>query len=249
MMSQNAGSAEPLDHGVGLPDPHTLLTGTNWAELEHALGPAFDLQAGLGRFMDDDIAVRSEAVGEYLELVNHQNSIYTATTPVALYVAALLPDPRTDVLKLASGRGGQPVPIRAALMDWLGGIADDVNDEVLKIARRHGFCFDGESPTMELRAVRPRLFRAVAAFVNDPQPEIRHAAVTAALLLLDAPDERRRYQDAFTPMVLDILATSANDYYRLRVLDSLDAWGEDTSALRLEAPASHDPHQRYPWAG
>lgn len=245
-MPQNTGSAEPVNYAARLTDPHTLLAETNWAELEHALGPAVDLQAGLGQFLDDDIALRSEAVSRYLELVNHQNSIYTATTTVALYVAAVLADPRTNALELVRRGGKQPGPMRAALLDWLGSIADDVSDEVLEIALRHGFCFDETSPTMKLRAARPRLFHTAAAFVHDPQPEIRHAAVTAALLLLDAPDERRRYRDAFTPLVLDVLTTSANNYYRLRALDSLDAWGEDTSALRLDAPTCHDPHQRYP---
>jgi len=222
------------------------LTQTSWGDLEHAQGSAADIPAGLVRFLDDGITARTYAVATTLEVVSHQNSIYSATTPVALYVAALLADPRTAALDIIC-QDGQLRPLRAVLIDWLGLIAYDVSDEELAARLRHGF---HEYPAQTLlRAARPAIFQAVVAFVHDPQPIVRHAAVTSALMLLDAPEERRRHQAQLAPLVHQVLEQSADKYFRVHALNSLDAWGEDTQELRAnEPPRPYSPRLPRAWA-
>ncbi|NUP49762.1 MAG: hypothetical protein HOW97_20995 [Catenulispora sp.] len=245
MATKNTDFSKANSHKDELTDPDVLVAHTNWAELEHAHGSAADLPAGLALFLHDNMTVRSEAASTYLEVVNHQNSIYSATTPVALYVASILPDPRTSRAGLF-GSGERFPPMRAPLIDWLGGIADDVSDEALEIGRRCGFRTEDPAIT-RLRAARPALFEAVAAFVHDPDPAVRHAAITAALLLLDSPEQRGRHREEFTPLIHDLLRTSANQYYHLRALDSLEIWGEDADSLRTEHPQTLHPHVPHPW--
>lgn len=245
MATKNTDFSKANSHNDELTDPDVLVAHTNWAELEHAHGSAADLPAGLALFLHDNMTVRSEAASTYLEVVNHQNSIYSATTPVALYVASILPDPRTSRAGLF-GSGERFPPMRAPLIDWLGGIADDVSDEALEIGRRCGFRTEDPAIT-RLRAARPALFEAVAAFVHDPDPAVRHAAITAALLLLDSPEQRGRHREEFTPLIHDLLRTSANQYYHLRALDSLEIWGEDADSLRTEHPQTLHPHVPHPW--
>lgn len=245
MATKDTDSARASSHTDELPDPDVLLAHTNWAELEHAQGSAVDLPAGLALFLHDSITVRSEAVSTCLEVVNHQNSIYSATTPVALYVASILADPRTSRAGLF-GSGERFPPMRAPLIDWLGGIADDVSDEALEIERRCGFV--AENPAMtRLRAARPALFEAVAAFVRDPDPAVRHAAITTALLLLDNPEQRGRYRNEFAPLIYDLLRTSTNQYYHRRALDSLEICGEDAGSLGAEQRQPLHPHVPHPW--
>lgn len=223
-----------------------LLGRTDWAALQHARGSAADLPAGLALFLDGSLTVRTEAIGRWLEVVNHQNSIYQATTPVARYVAALLADPRTAELKVVEVIGGRPAhpPLRAVLIDWLGSIADDASDTVVANMQRLGF---DEYPEMEeLRSARPVLLRAVEAFLNDADPAVRHAAITAALLLLDTSEQRDRCRGKYEPLVRDVLATSAVGYYRDRALNVLDTWGQDTAALRAAEPQR--PYSPHVWA-
>lgn len=212
-----------------LPTVAHLLAQTDWASLEHAFPDNIKLADALTKILADDIAIRSRALADLQEAVHHQNTIYPATTRVALYLAALLSDPRAGALDVEKPRS-QPRSLRAVLLDWLGEMADDVGDESLAAARRFGFGIYAEQA--EFRAARPTLFRAVAAFTSAPEPEVRHAAVTTALLLLDTHGERRGHRTGYEPLVEEILATSVNRYHRARALDSLDAWDWDTAILR-----------------
>jgi hypothetical protein len=56
--------------------------------------------------------------------VLHQDSLCSATAPAALFVAAALNDPRTLAHEDYSTWDDRPRPLRAALLDWLGRIAD-----------------------------------------------------------------------------------------------------------------------------
>lgn len=44
--------------------------------------------------LDADEGVRSRALGDLHHVVHHQNTLYTATAPAALYVAGILGDER-----------------------------------------------------------------------------------------------------------------------------------------------------------
>jgi hypothetical protein len=85
----------------------------------------------LPRLLDADPPIQIRAISE-LEPVCHQNSFYEATLPVALYVAAILAHPATATV--GPGRRAdseRDCPVRAALLDWLGSLAYDADDERL----------------------------------------------------------------------------------------------------------------------
>ncbi|MEV6079984.1 hypothetical protein AB0L80_33455 [Streptomyces sp. NPDC052069] len=72
-----------------------LLDGTGWASLAAPNETGESQPAALERLLDLDPAVRAAAAKDALDAVAHQNSIYEATVPVALYVAAILNHPAT----------------------------------------------------------------------------------------------------------------------------------------------------------
>ncbi|MFC3574791.1 hypothetical protein ACFOZ0_16195 [Streptomyces yaanensis] len=120
----------------GLPHHQALLGGTDWAELGTARGHGGFLPAVLTRLLDIDPAGQTSAIKE-LELVCHQNSFYEATLPVALYVAAILAHPATVTIEpnLRSNQE-RDYPVRAALLEWLGSLAYDADDECVAIGER-----------------------------------------------------------------------------------------------------------------
>ncbi|MBR7827577.1 hypothetical protein KDK95_14760 [Actinospica sp. MGRD01-02] len=220
-----------------LPPAAQLYTHTDWASLGHANPFDFDLASTLTLLLHDDAATRANALHDLQSAVHHQNTIYPSTTPVALYIAALLFDPRTDGVGVY-GRNDVPRTLRAALLDWLGELADDVGEQSAAIAQRFGYATTAEETA--LRALRPTLLNAATAFADSQDSDVRHAAVTTTLLLLDTIEERRRHETAYAQLVEEILATSSNRYHRARALDSLDAWGHDTTMLRRTEPGTAD---------
>jgi hypothetical protein len=175
-------TSDAPDH---LPTPRAVLHDTPWPRLEHALGRAGDTPAALGDLLAADPAVVTESLSHLEQTVHHQNSIYSATAPSALFVAAILSDPRVEAPGVYR-RGDPRRPLRAALLDWLGEMADDVSDAAVEGSRQPGFGpMDDRPEVLELRALRPVLHAAVVPFVTDPEPSVRTAAVTAAARLLD----------------------------------------------------------------
>ncbi|MFH8576852.1 hypothetical protein [Streptomyces zaomyceticus] len=101
-----------------------MLEHTDWAELEHAYGPARDIPVRLVQLLNEDPEVQAGALGMLDMSVLHQESLYSATAPAALYVAAVSNDPRTmTVHEDFSVWDERPRPLRAALLEWLGMIA------------------------------------------------------------------------------------------------------------------------------
>lgn len=189
-----------------LPSAADLYARTDWASLEHANPFEFDLASTLASLVHDDAETRANALHELKSAVHHQNTIYRSTAPVALYVAALLFDPRTNGVGVCC-RIEVPRTLRAALLDWLGELADDIGERSVAAAWRFG----GE-PTAEemaLHALRPTLLLATTTFTNAQDSDVRHAAVTTTLLLLDTTEERRRHETEYAPLIEEILATSA----------------------------------------
>jgi hypothetical protein len=197
---------------------------------------AIDIVEALTNLLDERPETSAQALDDLMEAANHQNSIYPVTPAVATYITALLPDPRTEIIGPYS-QHGQVTSLRAALLDWLGSLADDTGDESLAAARRHGFGIGISPQETELRAMRPAYFRVVTAFFDDPDAEVRHAAVVTALLLLDTPQEHRRHEAELARPVAELLVTSTDWRQRARALDTLDAWGQDTTALRQAEPS------------
>lgn len=242
MQSRGEHRAEEATQ-CALPEPGTLLRAIDWIRLTHALGPAADVPAALGRLLDDDLAVRASALDHLEKFLHHQNTIYPATVPAALYLAAILPDPRTCAVGVHR-RGDWPRPQRAVLIDWLGEMADDVRDDVLAIRRRHGFA--DYPPIDDLRFHRGALSRAVAAFLDDPDPATREAAVITTALLLDIPALVPGRGD-LGPRVRRVASETTSRYHGMRAEDCLRVWGE-APAPRF-APAVHDWPAVDEWAG
>lgn len=181
---------ESSDAPDRLPSPRALLRDTPWPELEHALGAAGDTPAALGDLLAADPAVVAKSLRHLEQTVHHQNSIYSATAPSALFVAAILSDPRVEAPGVYR-RNDSRRPLRAVLLDWLGEMADDVSDAAAEASRQPGFTPMDERPeVLELRALRPVLHAAVVPFVTDPDASVRTAAVTAAARLLDDDDRQ-----------------------------------------------------------
>ncbi|MCX5254977.1 HEAT repeat domain-containing protein [Streptomyces canus] len=223
-------SADQTLHGP-LPDPRSVLEGTDWTELEHAYGVAQDTPLRLLQLLDEDPEVQAGAL-ELLDMsVLHQESLYSATAPAALYVAAVLNDPRTLARhETCSTWDDQPRPLRAALLEWLGQIADsaaygETGDEE-----------DGNDAGVSdaVRAVRGTIHDAVCAHVLAPDPTVRAAALSTTSALLQAPELAIRIYG--TAQVLRRLLTVSTDRReRANTVLTIGAWGQDTT-IWLEDP-------------
>ncbi|WP_330256617.1 hypothetical protein OG874_19865 [Nocardia sp. NBC_00565] len=108
----------------------------DWAELEHAYGPATDAPAHLRALIDGDAEACADAVGYLDAALLHQGSVYSATAPFVAIVAELLPRPHTamtveDILPWDP----EPRPLRVALLDYLEvfaqGCCSGISDEEL----------------------------------------------------------------------------------------------------------------------
>lgn len=225
--TQHGVPSEADDHRLTAEQLYTL---TDWATLAHALPDQVDLGSALADLLAEEMASRMRALRDVEQSVHHQNTIYPATSHVALYVAALLADPRTEAVG-AFDRGERPRQMRAVLLDWLGEMACDVGEDAIT-ARILRFNVHITAEETELRRTRPILLRGAKPFTRAADPDVRHAAVTTVLLLLDTAEERKRYRSEYMPLVEDVLANSSNRYHRTRAIDSLEAWGQNTATLR-----------------
>jgi hypothetical protein len=193
------------------------LDGTDWASLGTGRGDGGFLPAVLTRLLDPDPAVQTGALRE-LEPVHHQDSFYEATVPVALYVAAILARPTTSA--------------RAALLEWLGSLAWEADDECVAMGERH---FNGGylETYPELRAFRdqrPAFYRAVSPFLDHDDPAVRDAAVIAALPMTEHPD-LNCHRGEVGQHARRLLATSTSRPDRGRALAVLKKWGDDVRGL------------------
>ncbi|WP_411099400.1 hypothetical protein [Streptomyces sp. x-45] len=218
-----------------LPDPAVVLAETDWGALDHAYGKADDTPVQLVALLGSDQHVRSQALDHLQHVVHHQNTLYVATAPAALYVAAILPDPRTT-LPVEKRPQDFPGPMRAALLGWLDSVADAADDQAEATTRRLGFPPEDYPPFVRTREIRPLLFSAVSACFDDPDPHVREAALAACIPLLDDP-RLYRHRKAMVPLLRETLASSALWQYQERAIEGLTAWGEDTAGLQVRRQA------------
>ncbi|MFG2820953.1 hypothetical protein ACGFX4_16190 [Kitasatospora sp. NPDC048365] len=226
-------SNSPFDSltATGLPDCQVLLRTTDWAALGTArlTGGEF-LPTVLVRLLDPDPVVQASALDD-LEPVRHQNSLYEATVPVAMYVAALLSHPAADTIRPEVGRRAA-YPMRAALLDWIGSLAYDADDECVAMGERHGWSL-GEDPYMrDFRDLRPLFYDAVARFLDYANAVVRDAALLAAIPLAEH-SELTRHRGELASHARRLLTTSTNRHDRSRALRALKTWGYDTTSLEL----------------
>ncbi|GAA4609100.1 hypothetical protein BJY16_007163 [Actinoplanes octamycinicus] len=162
--------------------PREIIEETDWDAREHAYAAASDTPGRLLHLLSEDPERCGDALAYLHSAVLHQGSVYSATAPAAEFVAAILADPRTSV-RCASALpwDSRSRPVRAALLEWLGAVADSA-------------AWDGELDDDELaafaacRAIRTDVFAAVEPFLDDTDASVRQAAVGAVTPLLAAPE-------------------------------------------------------------
>lgn len=219
------------------PDPAALLAATDWAALAHAYGPADGTPDDLLGLLHDDPEVQAESLGRLEMSVLHQGSLYSATAPAALFVAGILNDARTlAVHENFFPWDDRARPLRAALLEWLGELADSAAYEDDEEDQED----DGEEWAEEIaaieacRTVRPQLFDAVAPWLDDADATVREAALGAVTHLLRAPELADRIPAAAER--LERIARGDGDRReRAGALLSLGAWGRDTGGLLTDS--------------
>ncbi|MFB7452967.1 hypothetical protein [Streptomyces sp. NPDC056194] len=231
----------------GLPHYQQLLDGTDWASLATVSGTGESLPAALARLLDPDPAVRADAARNALGEVTHQNTIYEATVPVALYIAAILgqPDITAGDFGLDAAVPSRP-PTLVRLLSWLSDTAYDADDECVAIGERdYGERFLHEYEEMRaFRDLRPAIFSAVQPLLGHESAEARDAALVAAISLAEHP-LLTEHRGELVDHARRLLAGSTDRHNRDRVLDALNTWGHDTSDLENAADvAARERHAR-----
>jgi len=188
------------------------------------------LPSALARLLDPNPEVRESAVGESLGAVTHQNTIYEATVPVALFVAAILNHPATTAGEAGRAAGRvSGYPTRVALLDWLGSAA---NDACVASGGRtpHSVIFDEGPALRAFCELRPVFYRAVHPLLGDDHEEVRHAALVAAVPLVRHP-LLTGHRGELADHARSLLASSTHRHRRDHVLEALAEWGHDVSGL------------------
>jgi hypothetical protein len=207
------------------PRAQAELAGTAWEGLPHVCTGQHgvpDTPDILGAVLATDPARRVRAVGDLYRLLLNREQVFPATAPAALVLARLLDDPRT----LAEGRWERRAgrrSLRAELLNWLASFADIARLDVE----------DGVGTTQDLaaaRAARPILHDHIADFCDDDEPLVREAALAATALLLADPALASSVP-RYAPAVREVLAVSADSYYRWIARERLAAWGKDVTGL------------------
>ncbi|MFI5809321.1 hypothetical protein [Streptomyces sp. NPDC051561] len=131
---RQSGKSDP----EGLPHYQQLLDGTAWSSLATVSGSGESLPPALAQILDPDPAVRANAARDALGEVTHQNTIYEATVPVALYIAAILgqPDITAGDFDLGTAVPSRP-PTLVRMLAWLSDTAYDADDECVAIGERN----------------------------------------------------------------------------------------------------------------
>ncbi|WP_249125799.1 hypothetical protein [Streptomyces sp. A2-16] len=210
-------------------DSSDVLTGTDWTTLEHAYGSAAEAPRQLGALLDTDQGARTRALNYLHHTLHHQNTLYEATVPAALYVAAILTDPRTT-RAVDKDRHSSPGSLRAELLRWIASVANEVTDEAAVLSKHHGFPLDDYAPAVGIQKIRPTLLSASLPYTEESDRHVREAALTACIPLLDDP-RLLHHRQPLVPLIREALGTSELWRHRERVIDTLNAWGEDSSGL------------------
>ncbi|MEU6294377.1 hypothetical protein [Streptomyces erythrochromogenes] len=207
------------------PGAEAELAGTAWEKLPHVCTGRHgvpDTPEVLGAVLAADPARRVRAVGNLYRLLLNQEQVFPATAPAALVLARLLDDPRTLTEDRWERRAGRR-SLRVELLNWLASFADIARQDV-----EHGI--GTVQDLAAARAARPVLHDRTADFCDDDDPLVREAALAATALLLADPALASSVP-RYAPAVREVLAGSADSYYRWIARERLAAWGEDVTGL------------------
>ncbi|XCM32634.1 hypothetical protein ABXI76_27835 [Streptomyces parvus] len=219
----------------GLVKVRALLLRTDWNAVEHCCpNVAPTTPVILRQLLDDDPRVRGTAVRELSEAVTHQGTFYSATAPAALFVAAVLGDPRT-VARVTPQRpweielhGEKLSSLRVLLLDWLGDTAQNTNHPP-------EWPPGAQEDIDAFLTIRPALYDAVHPFLSDGEQEVRDAALCAILPLL-TDSTLTQHVPALTNAVHQLAARDTP--YRWYAVDRLVAWGGARTHPTTPSPRS-----------
>ncbi|MEU5850140.1 hypothetical protein [Saccharopolyspora shandongensis] len=184
-------------------DARSMIRSTDWAALHHAYGDAADAPNMLLDLLSEDPQRCGAALGYLDAAVLHQGSLYSVTAPAALFVAGILDDPRSMTrCESALPWDDRERPLRAALLDWLGSVAESVfywdeDEDIDDIEDEDDEDEDEDEDDEEdedeqaaaaCRAIRRDLYFAVLPFLDDADDAVRKAAVGAMGYLMRAPE-------------------------------------------------------------
>ncbi|MFI8185373.1 hypothetical protein ACIF70_33340 [Actinacidiphila glaucinigra] len=229
----NAGAPREPD----LPPYQVVLAETDWGSLQTAFGSGEDLPKVLTQLLEPDPKVQVTALRELGELVGHQNTIYEATAPAAMYVAGILTHPAA-----MTRRPYRDIPIRATLLGWLASTLHDASDEIVARNEEYWPGFAPDTTVAAFRELRPMLYRAVAPFLQDSHENVREAAVMAALILAEHP-ALAEHHDHLAGHARRILDTSSYEPNRRVAWRALKAWGHHSPGPE---PLSEEAEDRGP---
>lgn len=220
--------------------PETVLEQTNWRALAHSHGPAWPetprLLAGLLTGDRDDAR---RALSHLWEELFHQGTIYEATPAAARFVAVALADPRVRAQPGPTREYGDG-PLRAALLRWLSPLG-----YAMGVQWREWFGDDatgGENIGGPLRPMRPRLYAVVSAFLDDPDENVRDAALIAAVNLASAP-ELTPHRTALSVRVKAAIAADPHWRHTEAAMLNLRYWGEHDSRWTVPRVPAYEPQQ------
>ncbi|WP_188309888.1 hypothetical protein [Streptomyces sp. CBMA123] len=171
-----------------------------------------------------------------LEPVQHQNTIYEATAPVALCVAAVL-------ARRAEHHRGAADRVCALLLGWLASVAYDSDDACVAAHQRYSEedFLEGYPPMVAVRALRPVLFQAVEPFLDDRDTVVAEEALCAALVFAEHPGLAER-RDSLADRARRLLLVCDTRWRRWQALDALTAWGHDTTGFARPGDDDRSPY-------
>lgn len=211
--------------------PRAVIENTDWDTLEHAYAAASDTPTHLLELLDADAQVQAHALAQLEMSVLHQGSLYSSTAPAALFIAGILTDARVESPHESEYPWDDRVrPLRAALIEWLGEVAESAC-----YGEDAGAAEDFEDPdeqaaTFACRAIRTDLFVAIEPFLGDRDASVREAALGAATPLLRAPELADRREQAARRLEV-VVATADDSRERCSVVLALNAWERRPDSL------------------
>ncbi|PYC67892.1 hypothetical protein C7C45_19850 [Micromonospora arborensis] len=214
-----------------------VLEQTDWRALAHSHGPAWPetprLLTGLLTGDRDDAR---RALSHLWEELFHQGTIYDATPAAARFVAVALADPRVRAEPGPTREYGDG-PLRAALLVWLSRLG-----YAMGVQWREWFGDDAAGGENIGGPLRPRLYAVVTACLDDPDENVRDAALIAAVNLASAP-ELTPHRAVLSARVRAAIAADPHWRHTETAVLNLRYWGEHDLPRTESAELAYEPQQ------
>jgi len=178
--------------------PREVIEATDWKSLYHAYEHAEDTPNRLLGLLSEEPEVCGDALAFLDAAVLHQGTIYPVTPPVVVFVAGILDDKRIGVVcESALPWDERSRPLRAGLLEWLGAVAESAiwsqeadDDSGFDDMEDEGNDDNAGSiaATRACRALLPEVYQAIKPFLDDPDEDVRQAALGAVGRMIVAPE-------------------------------------------------------------